>query len=157
VSSRPEAAGHVVGFFHGGVNVADLDRSLGFYRDVLGLEVLWERVFTEPYIFQIIGQRAEQVRAAYLRVPGSEAVIELLEYRPSPPPAPRPAPMDGGRGHLCFYVHDSRAAYDAVLAAGLTPRSPAPVPVAVGPNAGALNFYVDDPDGYGVELFQRRR
>ena len=64
--------------------------------------------------------------------------------------------MDGGRGHLCFYVADSQAAYDAVVAAGLTPRSPAPVPIVVGPNAGALNFYVDDPDGYGVELFQRR-
>jgi catechol-2,3-dioxygenase len=38
----------------------------------------------------------------------------------------------------------------------LTPRSPAPVSIPVGPNAGALNFYVDDPDGYGVELFQRR-
>lgn len=153
----PAADSHVIGFFHGGVNVADLERSLGFYRDVLGLEVLWERVFTEPYIFEIIGQHAEQVRAAYLRVPGSEAVLELLEFRPSPPPAARPEPMGGGRGHLCFYVADSHAAYDAVVAAGLEPRSPAPVPIVAGPNAGALNFYVDDPDGYGVELFQRRR
>jgi lactoylglutathione lyase len=156
VSVAPAADSHVVGFFHGGINVADLDRSLGFYRDVLGLEVLWERVFTEPYIFEIIGQHAEQVRAAYLRVPGSETVLELLEYWPAAAPTPRPAPMDVGRGHLCFYVADSQAAYDAVVASGLTPRSPAPVPIAVGPNAGAVNFYVDDPDGYGVELLQRR-
>ena len=72
MSAEPAAGKHVVGFFHGGINVADLDRSLGFYRDVLGLDVLWERVFAEPYIFEIIGQHAEQVRAAYLRVPGSE-------------------------------------------------------------------------------------
>jgi lactoylglutathione lyase len=155
VSAAPATGSHVVGFFHGGINVADLDRSLAFYRDVLGLEVLWERVFTEPYIFEIIGQHADEVRAAYLCVPGSETVLELLEYRPSAPPTSPPAPMDGGRGHLCFYVADSQAAYDAVVASGLKPRSPAPVRVAVGPNAGALNFYVDDPDGYGVELFQR--
>ena len=156
MNAEPAAGKHVVGFFHGGINVADLDRSLGFYRDVLGLDVLWERVFAEPYIFEIIGQHAEQVRAAYLRVPGSETVLELLEYRPAAPPTPRPAPMDGGRGHLCFYVADSQAAYDAVVASGLTPRSRAPVPIVAGPNAGALNFYVDDPDGYGIELFQRR-
>ena len=121
-----------------------------------GWRCYWERVFAEPYIFEIIGQHAEQVRAAYLRVPGSETVLELLEYRPAAPPTPRPAPMDGGRGHLCFYVADSQAAYDAVVASGLTPRSRAPVPIVAGPNAGALNFYVDDPDGYGIELFQRR-
>ncbi|HTW99608.1 MAG TPA: VOC family protein [Acidimicrobiales bacterium] len=157
MSAETAGGSHIVGFFHGGINVADLERSLGFYRGVLGLELLWERVFCEPYIFEIIGQRADKVRAAYLRVPGSEAILELLECSPSPPPPPRRLPMETGRGHLCFYVADSQAVYDAVLAAGFVPRSPGPVRIAAGPNAGALNFYVDDPDGHGIELFQRAR
>lgn len=41
--------GSTVGFFHVGLTVADMDRALGFYRDVLGLEVLSRRTIREEY------------------------------------------------------------------------------------------------------------
>jgi len=71
----------IIGFFHTGVTVHDLDRSLSFYRDLLGLEVTMERVFTEPYIFEIVALPAKAIRVAYVKVPNSPVVIELLEYQ----------------------------------------------------------------------------
>ena len=44
---------------------------------------------------------------------------------------------------------------DALIAAGGTPRSDGPVLITAGPNEGSTGFYLHDPDGYAVELFER--
>ena len=45
----------VVGAHHTAYQVADLDRSLAFYRDLLGFELVWERVNSEEYVRKIVG------------------------------------------------------------------------------------------------------
>ncbi len=51
-------------------------------------------------------------------------------------------------------MDDIDALYERIDAAGYRPRSAAPVTITEGANAGARVFYVRDPDGYTVELFQ---
>jgi lactoylglutathione lyase len=142
------------GVHHAGVTVADLDRSLAFYRDVLGLEVFVVAERSDATIGQIVGYPGASLKLAFCGVPGDSARIELLEYL-----EPRGDAADGetfrpGTGHVCFRVDDIDTLHRRIAEAGYAPRSTAPVTIAQGPNAGARSFYVRDPDGYTVELFQ---
>ena len=44
----------VTGFFHAGITVRDMDVSLPFYRDGLGLEVAFERVLGADYLRTVL-------------------------------------------------------------------------------------------------------
>ncbi|HKZ91925.1 MAG TPA: VOC family protein, partial [Candidatus Limnocylindrales bacterium] len=72
--------GSITGFFHGGITVSDMDRSLPFYRDGLGLEIEFDRILDGPYLREVLGMQFESLRAVYLRIPGG-GFVELLEYR----------------------------------------------------------------------------
>jgi catechol 2,3-dioxygenase-like lactoylglutathione lyase family enzyme len=83
----------VAGIFHTGLTVSDLDRSIAFYRDLLGLELVTRWDSAQPYLRRIVGFPDAELSIALLRVPGvasgvSGHHIELLEYRA---PAPRVA------------------------------------------------------------------
>jgi catechol 2,3-dioxygenase-like lactoylglutathione lyase family enzyme len=142
------------GVHHAGVTVSDLDRSLAFYRDVLGLEVFVVAERRDATIGSIVGYPGAAIRLAFCGVPGDSARVELLEYL-----EPRGDGADGetyrpASGHVCFRVDEIDALFERIVDAGYAPRSAAPVTIAEGPNAGARAFYVRDPDGYTVELFQ---
>jgi catechol 2,3-dioxygenase-like lactoylglutathione lyase family enzyme len=146
----------ITGFFHAGVTVSDLDRSLAFYRDLLGLEVSMERVFTEPYIFEIVALQPAAMRIAYLKIPQSPVIIELIEFQGIERHSGAARPCDPGTGHFCLYVVDVDSLHARLAAAGIRSRSTAPVTITAGPNRGSKVVYVSDPDGYLVELFERR-
>ncbi len=153
---RAPSGGRITGFFHAGVTVRDIEASLNFYRDLLGLEVRSDVVIDHPYLFNIVAVAGEAVRIAYLAVT-EDVFIELLEYRGIERHPASARPCDFGSGHLCVYV-EGLAALDARLReAGVTMRSTAPVRVEAGPRAGATVVYAADPDGYIVELFERPR
>ena len=59
----------VTGFFHAGVTVKDMDVSLGFYRDGLGLEVAFLGESAIQYARRIWNLDPERVRVAFLKVP----------------------------------------------------------------------------------------
>ena len=145
----------ISGFFHGGITVSDMDRSMRFYREGLGLEMEFDRILDAPYLREVLGLTFDQIRAVYLRIPGG-GFVELLEYRGIErfPAASRPC--DYGAGHLCFYVDGIDAIYERLRGLGYVARSDAVVDITAGPNAGARSVYFADPDGYPVELFQRR-
>ena len=142
------------GVHHAGVTVSSMERALAFYRDVLGLEVIVQAERRDETIGAIVGYPGAAVKLAFIGVPGDSARIELLEYQ-----APRGDGVDGetyrpASGHVCFRVDDIETLYEQIANAGYAPRSTAPVTITEGPNAGARAFYVRDPDGYSVELFQ---
>lgn len=140
---------------HTGYTVADLDRSLGFYRDLLGLEVVAEQTKQGGYLAAIVGHPDAHVRMAHLRVPGDGHVVELFQYLA---PAGRRAagldPADVGTSHLCFVVDDLPALYERLRAAGVDSFVSPPVEVDTGINRGGCALYLRDPDGIPVELFQ---
>jgi catechol 2,3-dioxygenase-like lactoylglutathione lyase family enzyme len=65
-------------------------------------------------------------------------------------------PCDYGAGHLCLYVDDVEALHAHMVELGFSARSAAVVDISEGPNRGARSCYLTDPDGYAVELFQKR-
>jgi lactoylglutathione lyase len=145
----------ITGFFHGGITVSDMERSLPFYRDGLGLTIEFDRILDAPYLREVLGLTFDQIRAVYLNIPGG-GFVELLEYRGIErfPAASRPC--DYGAGHICFYVDDIDALFERLSGLGYEARSTRVVDITAGPTAGARSVYFADPDGYPVELFQRR-
>jgi lactoylglutathione lyase len=140
---------------HTGYTVDDLDRSLAFYRDLLGMEVVAQQEKEGGYLAAIVGYPDAHVRMAHLRLAGGGHVLELFEYLAPTGRAAAPLrPRDVGTPHLCFAVDDVRAVYERLLAAGVDTFFSAPVEVDTGVNRGGRALYLRDPDGIPVELFQ---
>ncbi|HSE06337.1 MAG TPA: VOC family protein, partial [Methylomirabilota bacterium] len=59
----------VTGILHTGLTVSDLDRSLSFYRDLLGLEVIAQWDSSQPYLRAVVGYPDAELRIALLRLP----------------------------------------------------------------------------------------
>ena len=147
----------VAGIYHTGLSVSDLDRSIAFYRDLLGLELVAQWDSSQPYLRTVVGFPDAELRIALLRLPGAAGAaghhIELLEYR-----VPRGARGDArtcnpGNGHVAFMVEDLDATYRELRAKGVRFKS-APVEVTHGRNRGAKAVYLLDPDDITLEMMQ---
>jgi lactoylglutathione lyase len=145
----------VTGFFHAGITVRNMDVALRFYRDGLGLEVQFDRVLDADYLRTVLALDFASIRAVYLSIPGG-GVVELLEYQGVERMPASSRPSDYGAGHLCLYVDGIAQLTARLIEHGGVPRSAAPVAITSGPNEGATTIYMCDPDGYAVELFERR-
>src|SRR5207247_576532 len=85
--------------------VASLEQSLSFFRDLLGLELLFTREIRDDYFGRIVGLPGAVLKAALLRLPGGHHV-ELFQYL-SPTGQPyQPRPCDPGSTHLSLLVED---------------------------------------------------
>ena len=147
--------GSISGIFHGGVTVSDMEASLRFYRDGLGLAVEFDKILDGPYLPVVLDLEFDHIRAVYLRVPGG-VFIELLEYHGIERLPAESRPCDYGAGHICLFAEGIDDIVERLQDLGFRARSSAPVDITQGPNKGARSIYMLDPDGYRVELFQKR-
>ena len=120
---------------HTRMRVSDIDQTIKFYVDVLGLEVVERK--TSP--------RGSHL--AFLKIPNSEELIELASFPPS-----GPVKVQEDLVHLAFEVDDLEETIRV-----LTAQS---VRITDGPTAsssGSRFIFIDAPDGYEIELIQRPR
>lgn len=144
----------ITGFFHGGITVKDMETSLAFYRDGLGLSIKFDRILDGPYLNVVLGLSHKRIRAVYFDIPGG-GYLELLEYQEIERFDASSRPCDYGAGHFCFYVEGIDEIAERMFAKGYKARSESCVDITAGPNAGARSLYLKDPDGYYIELFQK--
>jgi len=145
----------VNGFFHAGVTVSDMDAALRFYRDGLGLEVSYDGAASGADAARIWGMEPGDVRVVFLRVPGSDAVVELFEFGGVERHAASARPVDYGAGHFCLFVDDADALFARLTSMGFRSRGGEVVEITRGRHTGVKAVYMIDPDGYHVELYQR--
>lgn len=148
----------VRGVFHTGLTVSDLDRSIAFYRDLLGLELVTRWESSQPYLRTVVGFPDAELRIALLRVPAMDGGLsghhlELLEYRQPRGTRGDPATCNPGNAHVAFVVSDLDATYRRLSAHGVRFKSP-PVEITHGRNQGAKAVYLRDPDDITIELVQ---
>jgi catechol 2,3-dioxygenase-like lactoylglutathione lyase family enzyme len=137
---------------HVGLTVSSLDRSLAFYRDAVGLDVVLEQEKKGGYLSAITLYPGAHVRMAQLAGRGGPC-IELFEYLEPPGRGLPLEPRNVGITHLCLLVDDIHDARRRLVEAGAQPFSE-PVAIDTGANAGGWDLYVRDPDGIVLELFQ---
>ncbi len=145
----------VVGLSHAGIQVEDANRSIAFYEQ-LGLEVAarWEN--GQPYLQRLVGLPDVTLDIVVMTIPGSDGVLEILEYKNVERTPIDPATVNPGTGHVCFLVHDLDSLYERLLEQGVESISRPQTP-DIGPNVGGRVVYLKDPDGIRVELLQTTR
>ena len=118
---------------HTRYRVKDLEKTVAFYRDVLGLEETRRHK----------SGRGSQL--VFLKAPGSEEEIELCKFDESGPVIVGP-----DLTHLAFEVDDMEKFAREAAAKGY--------PLSDGPHrtgGGSVIAFIDAPEGYEVELIQR--
>jgi len=120
---------------HTRYRVSDLDKTVSFYRDVLGLEE----------VKRSTSGRGSQL--VFFKAPGSEELIEICKYDAS-----GPVQVGPDLTHLAFEVEDIDAFAKHSAALGY--------PLSDGPHrseSGSAIAFIDAPEGYEVELIQPAR
>jgi lactoylglutathione lyase len=118
---------------HTRMRVSDMDQTINFYTNVLGLEVLERKV----------SPRGSHL--AFLKVPNSEELIELTSFPPS-----GPVIVQEDLVHLAFQVDNLDDTIASLNAKG--------VKITDGPtqtSSGSRFIFIDAPDGYEIELIER--
>jgi catechol 2,3-dioxygenase-like lactoylglutathione lyase family enzyme len=139
---------------HTGITVSNLERSLAFWRDVLGFELSHTAHQTGELAREITGVADAEIKLAVLRAPGGHK-IELLEYL-APPDRRKLVdlrPCDVRSVHVALLVDDLDAALKSIAASGWKSAGK-PQTLTTGPNAGKRVVYVRDPDGTTIEFMQ---
>src|ERR1051326_2444855 len=135
---------HITGADHTGITVSNLERSLAFWRDVLGFEL--------SHTTHQSGELAEEITG----VAGGHK-IELLEYL-APPDRKRAdvRPCDVGHVHVALLVDNLDAILEKIAASDWRAAGK-PQTLQTGPNTGKRVIYVRDPDGTTIEFMQPPR
>lgn len=118
---------------HTRMRVSDMDQTIRFYTEVLGLQVLDRKTSTRGS------------HLAFLAVPNSEELIELCSFPPS-----GPVKVQEDLVHLAFEVENLDETVAQLTAQG--------VRITDGPtrsSSGSRFLFIDAPDGYEVELIER--
>ena len=139
---------------HHSFTVSDMDRSLRFYRDLLGLELIQDamRANLESYD-QIVGYKNVDLRIVILREREGDFILELIQYRNPPGKTREMENFYIGASHVCFLVDDIEVEYKRLSAAGVRFISPPVEIVREGKLVGRA-LYLLDPDGITVEMDQ---
>ncbi len=152
-SSAP--AWHLKAVHHLGLTVSDIERSIAFYRDVLGMTLHRRRPHVDnDYVALQTGHAGVVLNVASFKVSEDSLVsLEVVQYMNHAGPAAETATNRAGNSHLCLTVNDLRVAFADLKSQGVRFKSE-PVTITAGPNTGGLVVYFYDPDGYTLELFQ---
>ncbi len=138
---RPVRIGHI------GIVVADLDRTVAFYTDVVGLR-LTERF---EYPQDVVGHGVTVAAGAFVRCDSTHHCISIFTLRSDLEPAEPAAGLAPGLHHIAFELptpEDLLAKLRAVRARGIEI-----VNARRGGPGNQPRFYIHDPDGNLVEFY----
>jgi lactoylglutathione lyase len=124
---------------HTMIRVFDLDKSIDFYTRLLGMNLLRRKEYeTGRFTLAFVGYGDE----------ASQAVIELTHNWDQK----EPYAIGSGFGHLAIGVPDIYGVCATLGAEGVKiPRPPGPMK-----HGGSVIAFIEDPDGYKIELIERK-
>ena len=137
---------------HFGIVVRDMEKSLAFYRDLLGLKIEKSALESGNYLDKILGYNMGIiVRTVKMSAESGPTLVELLQFHnPESPPGRSPVPFKIGPTHIAFTVANLNEIYDRLLADGV-PFTCKPL---VAPGGKAKVTFCKDPDGTLIELVE---
>lgn len=143
----------IKGVHHTCITVSDLERSIRFYRDLLGLELVMteESERSGDDRSKALGVPMAKVKLAILRA--GNAQVELIEYMTAKGQPYDRSNNDTGAMHIAFQVEDIDAVYKRMVEQGVRFTAP-PATIPAGPMEGWRWTYFFDPDGVSLEIIQ---
>ena len=141
---------------HTGFVVSDMERSLAFYRDLLGLQEERNQILEGEFISQLVGYPNARLHIVYLGAGDVRHSVELIQYLNPPGERIEPSERNNvGATHLGIIVDDLDSFYEELSSKGVRFVNPP----AVRPNAtyplARKGCYLQDPDGNWLELLER--
>lgn len=137
--------------FHVGLTVKNLERSIAFYRDVVGMkETEWRMINAKSKEFDTLTNNpGAELKVTHLTL--DSFMLQLIEYVAGGGTTLDLHHNNVGSPHLCIYVSDVEAKFKEVRQRGDVTITSGLVQIA--PNM--RSFYTEDPDGVPVEFLQR--
>lgn len=137
-------------FRHAGIVVADLERALAFWCDVLGFRVLKRMEESGPYLDAMLGLKDVKATTVKLAAPDGN-LVELLHFHSHPDqPAWSGKPYSTGLTHLAFTVDDLDAECARLREAGVRFFAPP----QRSPDGNVKVTYGSGPEGLLLELVE---
>jgi catechol 2,3-dioxygenase-like lactoylglutathione lyase family enzyme len=136
---------------HAGFVVKDLERMSAFYREALGLEIVWDRRGVPEYTSKVMGIPNAQTHGIMLQTTSGQR-LELLSFETPDLREAHEQELGYGSAHVCFQVDDVQAAYDRLVQHGANVIHP---PVQLELDIGLLKgCYARDQEGNWLEILQ---
>ncbi len=152
VKAQNAAGSDVVGVGNFSRIVANMDRAVAFYRDVLGLDVTANVAFSpNPAIMRLGNTIGAQSRMMQLRVPGSDMGVELIEYKDIERRVQTPRFVDPGAANFAFRVRDLSRIVAKLPGSGAKIITEGGTPTKLN---NSQFLFLQDPDGFVVELME---
>jgi catechol 2,3-dioxygenase-like lactoylglutathione lyase family enzyme len=122
---------------HIAISVKDMEKAIAFYRDVVGMEKVFDREFAEG-IARLIGVKGARVRVVHMKL--NDSMIELFDYAYPPGREPRPDRQQSDLGliHIGFIVEDFWGTYQHLIDHGVQFLAD---PVEIRPGVHVAYFY----------------
>lgn len=140
---------------HIGITVADLDRSVKFYRDILGLNYIGEIMMNDKETEILFNKKGTKARVAYLSGADNNPPIELIQFIDVPTNKKRMDIFTTGISEVCFYTDDLDDFYNYLLKEGIECFSkPQPFDFREAGFGKSKAIYFRDPDGVIIEVME---
>ena len=140
---------------HTGITVSNLERSLAFWRDVLGFELSHTAHQKGELAQEITGVEGAEIKLAVLKMPGRHRDRSCGAAFPADRKRANLRPCDVGSVHVALLVESLDAVLAQIAASGWEAAGK-PQTLKTGPNAGKRVVYVRDPEGTTIEFMQVR-
>ena len=130
--------------------VSDMNRSLDFYKDILGFNLIKDKEVQGEKLSKALGLANVKLRIAILKQPADDILLELIEYKtPVAKNIPLNTPDILATGHIAFNVDNIHLYYSELKNKGVEFISePQKLP------DGVAFCYFKDPDGAFLELIE---
>lgn len=143
--------------YHVGLTVSDLDRSIAFYRDILGLEFQGEIFMAGEETDRLFRMKDTKARVAYLN--GSKAMeappIELIQFVDNKVKKVKGNLFTTSISEVCFYTDDIERVYNSLIENHVECLSePQYFDFRANKLGESKAFYFRDPDGIVLEMMQ---
>ncbi|MBP2652553.1 MAG: glyoxalase/bleomycin resistance protein/dioxygenase [Firmicutes bacterium] len=137
---------------HACFTVSNMERTIAFYRDILGMKVDWDSaaegvVFKGPEADKVTGCPNTEQRLVFMSI-GNNYRIEFVQFTPTGKPLVDNKASNIGAAHVCFKTDNLHELYHKLMANGVQLHC-APQHIGFG-----WTMYFRDPDGIILEAVQ---
>lgn len=135
---------------HFGIVVRNIEKSLHFYCDLLGLKIVREMDESGNYIDNMLSLKDVKVKTIKLSASDGITLVELLKFKSHPIQKQNRKFYDLGASHIAFTVKNLDECYETLKKEGIKFNAPP----QKSPDGYAKVTFCQDPDGTPVELVE---